>query len=83
MNHSLLRIAIVCTTIAIPALSQDIVAIKAKTIHTPTRHHLQDRPRDIAPAPLVPNRPFPSSPALTSPRRMTPRSAPPSTSRQM
>lgn len=42
MNHSLLRIAIACTTIAIPALSQDLVAIKAKTIHTITGPSLQD-----------------------------------------
>lgn len=42
MNHSLLRIAIVCTTIAIPALSQDLVAIKAKTIHTMTGPSIQD-----------------------------------------
>ena len=42
MNHSLLRIAIVCTTIAIPALSQDIVAIKAKTIHTITGPSVED-----------------------------------------
>lgn len=42
MNHSLLRIAIVCTTIAIPALGQDLVAIKAKTIHTITGPSIQD-----------------------------------------
>lgn len=42
MNHSLLRIAIACTTIAVPALSQDMVAIKAKTIHTITGPSIQD-----------------------------------------
>ena len=42
MNHSLLRIAIACTTIAVPAISQDIVAIKAKTIHTITGPSIQD-----------------------------------------
>lgn len=42
MNHSLLRIAIACTTIAIPAISQDLVAIKAKTIHTITGPSIQD-----------------------------------------
>lgn len=42
MNHSLLRIAIVCTTIAIPALSQDLVAIKAKTIHTISGPSIED-----------------------------------------
>jgi imidazolonepropionase-like amidohydrolase len=42
MNHSLLRIAIVCSTIAIPALSQDLVAIKAKTIHTISGPSIED-----------------------------------------
>ena len=34
MNLSTLRIAVVSATIAFPALSQDLVAVKAKTIHT-------------------------------------------------
>ena len=34
MNHCFLRIAIVAATVALPALSQDLVAVKAKTIHT-------------------------------------------------
>ena len=34
MNLSLLRIAVASATIALPALSQDLVAVKAKTIHT-------------------------------------------------
>ena len=42
MNHSLLRIAIACTTIAIPTLSQDLVAIKAGTIHTITGPSIKD-----------------------------------------
>jgi len=42
MNYSLLRLAIACSTIAIPALSQDLVAIKAKTIHTITGPSIQD-----------------------------------------
>jgi len=42
MNHSLLRLAIVCSTIAIPALGQDLVAVKAKTIHTITGPSVQD-----------------------------------------
>ena len=42
MNHSLLRIAIAATTIAIPALSQDLVAIKAKTIHTISGPSIED-----------------------------------------
>ncbi|MFT4514691.1 MAG: imidazolonepropionase-like amidohydrolase [Planctomycetota bacterium] len=42
MNHSLLRIAIACTAIAVPALSQDLVAIKAKTILTITGPSITD-----------------------------------------
>lgn len=42
MNHSLLRIAIACSAFAAPALSQDVVAIKAKTIHTITGPSIQD-----------------------------------------
>jgi imidazolonepropionase-like amidohydrolase len=42
MNISLLRIAIACTSIAIPALCQDLVAIKAKTIHTITGPSIED-----------------------------------------
>lgn len=42
MNHSLLRIAIACSTIAIPALSQDLVAVKAGTIHTITGPTIKD-----------------------------------------
>ena len=42
MNHSFLRIAIACTAIAIPAISQDLVAIKAKTIHTITGPSITD-----------------------------------------
>jgi len=42
MNHSLLRIAIASATIAIPALSQDLVAIKAKTILTISGPSIED-----------------------------------------
>ena len=35
-------------------------APKEKTIRTPTRRHPQGRPRDIALAPLDPNRPSPA-----------------------
>ena len=33
MNLSLLRIAIAAAAVAVPATSQDLVAVKAKTIH--------------------------------------------------
>lgn len=42
MNHSLLRLAIACSTIALPTLAQDLVAIKAGTIHTITGPSIKD-----------------------------------------
>ena len=42
MNLSLLRIAIVSVTIALPALCQDLVAVKAKKIHTVTGPTVED-----------------------------------------
>ncbi|MFN3241829.1 MAG: amidohydrolase family protein [Planctomycetota bacterium] len=42
MNLSLLRIAVVSATIALPAISQDLVAVKAKTIHTITGPSVTD-----------------------------------------
>ena len=42
MNLNLLRIAVVSATIALPALSQDLVAVKAKTIHTMAGPSVED-----------------------------------------
>jgi len=42
MNLSFLRIAIVSATIALPATCQDLVAVKAKTIHTITGPSVTD-----------------------------------------
>lgn len=42
MNLSLLRIAVVSATIALPALCQDLVAVKAKKIHTVTGPSVED-----------------------------------------
>lgn len=42
MNLSLLRIAVVSVTIALPALCQDLVAVKAKKIHTVTGPIVED-----------------------------------------
>ena len=42
MNLSLLRIAVVSVTIALPALCQDLVAVKAKKIHTVTGPTVED-----------------------------------------
>ena len=42
MNLHLLRTAVVSVTIALPALSQDLVAVKAKTIHTMAGPSVED-----------------------------------------
>lgn len=42
MNLHLLRTAIVSATVALPALSQDLVAVKAKTIHTMAGPSVED-----------------------------------------
>ncbi len=42
MNLSLLRIAIAAAAVAVPATSQDLVAVKAKTIHTITGPSVTD-----------------------------------------
>ena len=42
MNLSTLRIAVVCATIALPAFCQDLVAVKAKTIHTMAGPSVED-----------------------------------------
>jgi len=42
MNLSLTRIAVVCVTTALPAICQDLVAVKAKTIHTISGPSVED-----------------------------------------
>ena len=42
MNFSFLRIAVVSATIALPAFCQDLVAVKAKKIHTVTGPTVED-----------------------------------------
>ena len=42
MNLSLTRIAVACVTTALPAICQDLVAVKAKTIHTISGPSVED-----------------------------------------